>query len=106
MNIKDAVKTLVNNFPNELKGLQIIVDKKDGETYLSKELFTSAVKEYIEQADFWNCAVKTRPDAGKPFLYHTVNGKVMVCANRELDDWFIDKYSVTHWMYLPNSPKN
>jgi len=54
MNIKDTTKTIVEGFPKQLKGLQIIVDKEDEETFISKDLFVSAVKEYIAQADFWN----------------------------------------------------
>jgi hypothetical protein len=44
------------------------------------------------------------PKQNESFLYLTKNNKVGVCANRQLDMWFISKYSVTHWMPLPNPP--
>lgn len=34
----------------------------------------------------------------KPFLYRTKNGKIGTCANRPLDQWFINKYSVEWFM--------
>lgn len=37
-----------------------------------------------------------------PILYRTKNGKWGVCSNRLFDEWFVDKYSVIEWAYLPD----
>lgn len=49
MNLRDVTKTMVENFPKELKGHKIIVDQEDGETYLSKTLVGSIIEEYIKE---------------------------------------------------------
>lgn len=48
----------------------------------------------------WISVKRYLPDEGEPVLCFTGNRKVMVCANRPLNDWFINKYSVTHWAYI------
>ncbi|GAB3783334.1 hypothetical protein GCM10028818_41140 [Spirosoma horti] len=53
----------------------------------------------------WTNVNRGIPEQGEPFLYLTRNKKVMVCQNRTLDEWFINKYAVTHWMYLPELPE-
>ncbi|PRY29826.1 uncharacterized protein DUF551 [Spirosoma oryzae] len=52
----------------------------------------------------WISVSRGVPEEGEPFLYLTRNKKIMVCQNRPIDEWFIMKYAVTHWMYFPELP--
>lgn len=36
-----------------------------------------------------------------PFLYKTKNNKINICSKRLPDEWYVQKYNITHWMY-PN----
>ena len=53
----------------------------------------------------WTSIHDGRPDGSKPYIVWTKNGKVMSVADRMLDEWFISKYAVTHWM-IPDSPQD
>ena len=45
-----------------------------------------------------------RPLSRTPVVIWTKNNKFMV-THRKLDEWFIDKFSVTHWMIVdPPAP--
>ena len=39
------------------------------------------------------------------FLLLTKNGKYLINTRTKIDDWFVNKYNITHWMYLPEPPK-
>jgi len=53
----------------------------------------------LPDTDEWISINDRLPDEWNTFIYLTWNWKVMVCSNRNLDDWFIRKYAVTHWVY-------
>lgn len=53
----------------------------------------------------WISIHEGKPNGDKPYIVWTKNGKVMSVSNRALDEWFISKYAVTHWM-IPDSPQD
>lgn len=69
------------------------------------ELLTELCEIKNKQINKWIKVEYELPSIGASFLYLTVNRKVMVCVNRSLDSWFINKYGVTHWMYVPELPE-
>jgi len=40
------------------------------------------------------------PEPNTRFVYVTKNKRVGIMSNSTLSDWHIDKYSITHWMYV------
>ena len=67
--------------------------------------YLKEAKERIKKETWWISVEDRLPDKWKTFIYLTWNWKVMVASNRILDDWFIRKYSVTHWTYpIPLPP--
>ncbi len=61
-------------------------------------------KEALEQYTKWISVKDELPEEGKYIIGWTANGKCMTISKIQ-NDWHINKYNITHWMY-PIAPVN
>lgn len=59
--IREATVTVVHNFPEKLRSLEIIKCAETGVTFIRKDLFTSAVAEFLESDAYKQ--LSTKPEA-------------------------------------------
>lgn len=98
MNIKDATITIVENFPHQLVRCEIIQDKQSDTLFIRKDLFASAVAEFIAEHNY----VKAAAEPPAPRVLSSLSdteaktafelafpGKEFDCADWDFDSEYI-----------------
>jgi hypothetical protein len=102
--IRDATRTVVSNFPEKLRELEVIECAETGVIFVRKDLFSGAVVDFLESKDVtslvWNPYPDRQPTEYGRYLVYRKGCDKLQFATWNLTRWAYDN-DVTHWTVIP-----